>query len=140
MRVLLSINPVHVENMRRGIKTFEFRRRIFARRDIRTVLIYCTKPVGRLVGEFDIAKIHEDEPEALWISTAPGSGISKDFFDAYFEGRSKAFALEIGEIRFYDEPIEPAEWFDDFTPPQSYMYVPSGMTNGTPIRQLKKFK
>ena len=62
MRVLLSIRPEHVENIRSGIKTFEFRRRIFARRDVRTVLIYCTRPVGRLVGEFDIAEILEDEP------------------------------------------------------------------------------
>lgn len=139
MRVLLSINPVHVENIRLGVKIFEFRRRIFARRDIRTVVMYCTKPVGRLVGEFDIAKIHEDSPEALWISTAPGSGISKDFFDAYFEGRSKAFALEIGETRFYENPIEPTEWFGDFTPPQSYMYVPSQIPSGTLTHQLEMF-
>jgi predicted transcriptional regulator len=126
MRVLLSINPVHVENICRGIKVFEFRRRLFARRDVRTVVIYCTKPVGRLVGEFDIADILEAEPEALWRSTAEGSGISKDFFDAYFEGRAKGFALQIGALRIYAEPICPSEWFDNFTPPQSYMYVPGG--------------
>lgn len=124
MRVLLSIKPVHVEKICRGTKTFEFRRRIFARRDVRTVLIYCTRPVGRLVGEFDIADILEDEPEALWASTYHGSGISKDFFDSYFEGRSKGFALQIGELRLYDEPICPSDMFDNFTPPQSYMYVP----------------
>jgi predicted transcriptional regulator len=138
MRVLLSIKPVHVENIRCGIKTFEFRRRLFARRDIRTVLIYCTMPVGRLVGEFDIANILEDEPEALWASTASGSGISKDFFDAYFEGRSRAFALQIGSLRLYNEPICPREWFDNFTPPQSYMYVPSDRATVAP-RQLTMF-
>lgn len=136
MRVLLSIKPVHVESIRSGIKTFEFRRRMFARRDIGTVMIYCTRPVGRLVGEFDIADILEDEPEGLWASTADGSGISKDFFDAYFEGRSRAFALQIGSLRLYDEPICPSEMFDNFTPPQSYMYVPGGVTGRTPSRQL----
>jgi predicted transcriptional regulator len=139
MRVLLSIKPVHVENIRNGIKTFEFRRRMFARRDICTVLIYCTRPVGRLVGEFDIADILEDEPEALWASTAEGSGISKHFFDAYFEGRSRAFALQIGSLRLYDEPICPSEMFDNFTPPQSYMYVPGGASGRTPSRQLAMF-
>lgn len=124
MRVLLSIRPTHVENIRLGIKIFEFRRRLFSRRDVSTVLIYCTRPVGRLVGQFEIAKILEDEPESLWASTAFGSGISKDFFDAYFAGRSRAFALQIGALSFYDEPVHPAEWFDNFTPPQSYMYVP----------------
>jgi predicted transcriptional regulator len=135
MRVLLSINPVHVENIVRGVKTFEFRRRLFARRDVRTVLIYCTQPVGRLVGEFDIADILEDEPEALWASTASGSGISKDFFDLYFAGRLKAFALRIGALRVFDEPVRPHDWFENFTPPQSYMYVPSAGPDGAPIQQ-----
>lgn len=136
MRVLLSINPTHVDNIVKGIKTYEFRRRIFARRDIATVLIYCTKPVGKLVGEFDIASIIEDEPEALWASTAMGSGISKDFFDLYFSGRSRGFALQIGALRVFDEPICPTEWFDNFTPPQSYMYVPPVGSKGVPVRQL----
>lgn len=136
MRVLLSIKPEHVENIRRGTKTFEFRRRIFARRDIRTILIYCTRPVGRLVGEFDIAHILEDEPEALWASTSGGSGISKDFFDAYFEGRQRGFALQIGALRLYDEPICPSDWFENFTPPQSYMYVAAAAAGCPPPRQL----
>ncbi|NWK99178.1 hypothetical protein DM806_26670 [Sphingobium lactosutens] len=136
MRVLLSIKPEHVENIRRGIKTFEFRRRIFARRDVRTILIYCTRPVGRLIGEFDIADILEDEPEALWASTADGSGISKDFFDSYFEGRTRGYALQIGALRIYDEPICPSEWFDNFTPPQSYMYVGPAEPGCPPPRQL----
>lgn len=139
MRVLLSIKPVHVENIQKGIKTFEFRRRIFSRRDVRTVLIYCTRPIGRLVGEFDIADILEDEPEALWASTAEGSGISKDFFDAYFEGRSRGYALQIGSLRIYEKPICPSEWFENFTPPQSYMYVPGAGGDGAPQRQLAMF-
>jgi len=136
MRVLLSIKPEHVDNIRSGIKTFEFRRRIFARRDVSTILIYCTRPVGRLIGEFDIAAILEDEPEALWASTANGSGISKDFFDAYFEGRPRGYALQIGALRIYDEPICPSEWFDNFTPPQSYMYVAQAQAGCPPPRQL----
>jgi predicted transcriptional regulator len=135
MRVLLSIKPIHVENIVKGVKTFEFRRRIFSRRDVCTILIYCTQPVGRLVGEFDIAKILEDEPEALWASTAAGSGISKSFFDLYFEGRSKAFALQIGALRLFDRPVCPRDWFENFTPPQSYMYVPSAGPDGKPDRQ-----
>lgn len=139
MRVLLSIKPVHVENILQGIKTFEFRRRIFARRDINTVLIYCTRPVGRLIGEFDIADILEDEPEALWASTRLGSGISKAFFDAYFAGRSRAYALQIGNLRVFEEPIVPSDWFDNFSPPQSYMYVPPMETRSASLNQLEMF-
>lgn len=128
MRVLLSIKPAHVANILTGLKTFEFRRRIFARRDIRTVLIYCTMPVGRLVGEFDIIDILKGEPEHVWASTCHGSGISKSYFDAYFDGRPTAYALQIGEVRPFGESIAPSELFTNFTPPQSYRYVDSDRT------------
>lgn len=139
MRVLLSIKPAHVENIVRGTKIFEFRRRIFSRRDVRTVLIYCTKPVGRIVAEFDIEGILEDEPESLWASTALGSGISKEFFDSYFKGCLRAYALQIGSLRVFDEPIIPNEWFDNFTPPQSYMYVPKTHLKSAAYHQCKMF-
>ncbi len=124
MRVLLSIRPVHVESIVSGVKRYEFRRRLFVRRDIRSVLIYCTMPVGRIVGEFELVDVLEDEPEALWASTSSKSGISKEYYDAYFATRKRAFALQIGELHVFDKPICPHEWFDNFTPPQSYMYVP----------------
>jgi predicted transcriptional regulator len=126
VHVLLSIRPQHVENILEGRKTFEFRRKLFMRKDIKTVLIYCTMPVGRLVAEFDIANILSDDPESLWDRTSSGSGISKCYFDAYFEGRSRAHAIQIGDLRIYPEPIMPADIIPDFTPPQSYRYVPSG--------------
>jgi predicted transcriptional regulator len=136
MRVLLSIKPAHAANILSGLKTFEFRRRIFARRDIRTVLIYCTMPVGRLVGEFDITGILEGEPEHVWASTCHGSGIRKSYFDAYFDGRLRAYALQIGEVRPFGEPVSPSELFANFTPPQSYMYVKSDRTEAASRRQL----
>ncbi|ADU13152.1 hypothetical protein [Asticcacaulis excentricus] len=123
MRVLLSIKPEHVANIIAGRKIFEFRRRLFARRDIKTVLIYATMPVGRFVGEFDIETILEEDPEALWSKTKFGSGISKDFYDSYFAGRTTAYALKICNLRIFHEPVRPLDVIDDFTPPQSYMYV-----------------
>lgn len=123
MHVLLSIKPDHVENILRGVKTFEFRRRIFARSDVRTVLIYCTMPIGRLVGEFDIDSVLEAEPESLWKKTRHGSGISKSYFDSYFDGRDRGYAIKIGEVRTYTNPLNPCDVFSNFTPPQSYMYV-----------------
>ena len=87
-------------------------------------------PVGQLVAEFEIAEILEEEPERLWERTHAASGISKDYFDAYFEGRDKAFALGIGALTIFETPIEPEALIDNFTPPQSYRYVP------TSVRQL----
>ncbi len=123
MKVLLSINPEHVENIFRGVKTFEFRRKVFARKDVTTVVVYCTMPVGRIVGEFDIDTILMDAPDEIWEKTRSGSGITKDFFDQYFSDREIAYALKIGEVREYEEYIDPKEALENFTPPQSYMYM-----------------
>lgn len=123
MNVLLSIKPEHVDNIFSGAKRFEFRRRIFARSDVRTVLIYSTKPVGMLVGEFDIEEIVEGHPDDVWRVAHSEAGISRGFFDSYFADRSVAFALRIGDVRIYSEPIDPSEALENFTPPQSYMYV-----------------
>ena len=133
MRVLLSIRPEHVANILSGRKTFEFRRKLFARREVKTVLVYATMPVGRLVAEFDIAGLLEDEPDGLWRSTSEGSGITKCYFDAYFSGRRKAYAIEIGSVRVFDEPIDPKTAFERFTPPQSFMYVPALSERGQEI-------
>lgn len=123
MLVLLSIRPVHVANILAGTKTFEFRRRIFARKDVKQALIYCTKPVGRFVGEFEIADILCDRPDRLWQKTRSGSGISKEFFDNYFEGREAAYALRIGRVRAFSTHVIPGEVIEGFSPPQSFMYV-----------------
>lgn len=133
MRVLLSIRPVHVANILSGTKRYEFRRKMFARTDVRTVLIYSTMPVGQLVAEFEIADILEDAPDRLWDRTHASSGISKAYFDEYFDGRDKAFALKIGALTVYDDPIDPSDVIDNFTPPQSYRYV------SPPISQLSLF-
>ncbi|SCB53007.1 hypothetical protein [Rhizobium lusitanum] len=137
MKVLLSINPEHVENIFSGLKTYEFRRKVFARKDVKTVVVYCTMPIGKIVGEFDIDCIIEDKPSDLWKETEGGSGITKKFFDSYFEGREVAYALKIGEVRAYDTHVNPSDVLDNFTPPQSYMYMDRERFKGTNSRQLE---
>lgn len=135
MIALLSINPPHVQNILSGVKIFEFRKKVFARRDIHKVLIYCTLPVGKLVGEFDIDTILEDSPARLWRQTKLGSGISKGFFDHYFRGKSRAFALRIGKVHAYKNQISPTELFSNFSPPQSFLYLRD--KHLTALRELK---
>ena len=88
------------------------------------MLVYCTRPVGRLVAEFTIDSVIEDDPATVWTLTHHRSGISKDYFDRYFEGRTRAFAIKIGALTIYEEPLDPGDVIADFTPPQSYRYVP----------------
>ncbi|MBY5385214.1 hypothetical protein [Rhizobium leguminosarum] len=137
MKVLLSINPEHVANIFSGIKTYEFRRKVFARKDVTTVVVYCTMPIGKIVGEFDIDGIIEKRPDNLWEETCSGSGISKQFFDSYFEGRDVGYALKIGEVREYEAHVDPSDILDNFTPPQSYMYINRDRLKNNDTRQLE---
>ncbi|MEQ3030266.1 ASCH domain-containing protein [Alistipes indistinctus] len=122
MKVLLSIKPQFVEEIFAGKKRFEYRKAIFSK-DVDSVVIYSTKPVGKIVGEFTIKRILNNKPEQLWALTSNYSGISKDFFDQYFEDRDSAYALEIEAPRRYKKPINPQERIESFVAPQSFMYV-----------------
>ena len=54
MKVLLSIKPEFVNEMVLGNKKFEYRKSIFKRADVTDVVVYATKPYGKVVGEFKI--------------------------------------------------------------------------------------
>lgn len=46
-----------------GEKKYEFRKRIFKREDVDTIVIYSTSPCCRVVAEASIAEIIQDSPE-----------------------------------------------------------------------------
>ena len=52
-RVLLSINPEYVEKIFSGEKEFEFRKNR-CKSDVNKMVIYCTSPVMKVIGEADI--------------------------------------------------------------------------------------
>lgn len=123
MKVLLSIKPEFAEKIFSGEKTFEFRKSVYKDRSVKTIVVYATQPIGRLVGEFDVADIVSASPDDLWDITSEGAGISRQFFERYFDGRECAFALQIENVVQYPEPVRPHEIIENFVPPQSYMYV-----------------
>lgn len=122
MKVLLSIRPEFVEQIVNGKKLFEYRKRIF-KKEVESVIIYCTKPVGMIVGEFTFDCILSDTPKALWDRTHNESGISKEFFMQYFSDTETGYAIQIKEYRKYKNPIHPEEVFENFVAPQSYRYI-----------------
>jgi predicted transcriptional regulator len=123
MKVLLSIKPEFVEKIFSGEKKFEYRRVIFGKPDVNTIVVYSTMPVGKIVGEFSIKKILLDNPIKIWETTKRFSGISKDSFFKYFEGKNIAYAIEIQSLKIYDSPINPYEDKKKFKAPQSFMYL-----------------
>jgi predicted transcriptional regulator len=122
VKVLLSIKPEYVKEIMSGNKKFEYRKRIF-KKDVETVVIYSTMPVGKIIGEFTIDKIINDSPKEIWNQTCLYSGISKDSFLNYFSGREDGFAIKIKKFIKYKEPINPKEFDRKFVAPQSYKYI-----------------
>lgn len=122
MKVMLSIKPEFIKEIIQGNKKYEYRKRIF-KRDIDTVIVYATRPIGKIVGEFKIGKILSDTPKNIWSLTQNESGITEDFFMDYFCNKDCAFALEIKSFHKYDYPIDPFAANNNFYPPQSYMYL-----------------
>ena len=62
---LLSIKPAYADAIFAGSKTIEFRRSRIAA-DIDIVLVYATRPVGQVVGWFEVAGVIESTPKKLW--------------------------------------------------------------------------
>lgn len=123
MKILLSIKPEFVEEIFSGRKKFEYRKSIFTNKKVTSVIVYSTMPVGKIIGEFTIEAVLVDEPQSIWEKTRLFSGITKKFFDEYFIGRSQAYAIKVGTLLPYDNPIDPYEKWDSFVPPQSFRYV-----------------
>lgn len=121
--VLLSIKPEFAKRIFEGSKQFEFRRRLFKNRDVKKIVVYVTAPISRVVGEFEIEYVIELKTEFLWECTKDYSGIAKEYFDAYFLGREKGYAIKIGKTYLYDTPLDLTSNFDVKRPPQSFVYL-----------------
>ncbi len=123
MRVLLSIKPEYASKIIDGEKRYEFRKTIFKDERVSKVVIYATKPVGKVVGEFEIDDILQDNPTSLWKATKEYSGITHKFFSEYFRGRDKAFAIKVKNPSKYQEPLELSSLIAHGIPPQSFCYL-----------------
>ena len=120
-KILISINSKHVENIISGIKKYEYRR-IVAKQDISSIVIYETAPTKRVVAEVVILDVLKLPKEQLWEETKDKAGISKDFFLDYFKGKEIAYAYKLGKIRVFEQPKTLEEYGVRFAP-QSFVYL-----------------
>lgn len=119
--MLLSISPEHVENILNGNKQFEFRK-VRCRTNVDKIIIYATSPVMKVVGEADVIDVIVDLPEQVWKLTSEFSGISKQFYDKYYQNKKFAVAYRLGDVRRYKNPLTLADFGITFAP-QSFVYV-----------------
>ncbi len=122
MKVLLSIKPEFAERLFDGSKKYEFRKVIFKNPSVKTVVVYASSPVQRVIGEFEIEKILSDNPEYLWEITKKESGISEKCFFEYFSQRKKGFAIKVRKTKRYRKPLNLQADFR-VNPPQSFLYL-----------------
>ncbi|MFW5794913.1 MAG: ASCH domain-containing protein [Bacillota bacterium] len=121
MKALLSIKPEFVEKIISGEKKYEYRKRIFKQK-IKSVVIYCTMPVGKIIGEFTIDKIINDTPLNIWLETKNESGIGFDYFNDYFKNKDQGYAMKIDKLNLYEKAVS-RDSLSNFTAPQSFKYV-----------------
>ena len=121
MNALMSIRPEFTDRIISGEKLYEFRKSIF-KEDVDRIFIYATAPRREIVGYFTPSKIIADSPEKLWDCCSEVSGISEMDFFKYYENKTEGFAIGIGNLNVFENPIDMSQ-YPEFHPPQSYLYV-----------------
>jgi len=129
MKVLLSIKPEFALRIFDGSKKYEYRRVIFKRRGVETVVVYASDPIRRVIGEFEIGEIIHENPEQLWKQTCDHAGITKTRFMEYFGNNAKGYAIGIRQTLKYRNPLTLDELMLSL-PPQSFMYLHTGPRDG----------
>ena len=121
MKVVLSIKPEFANKIFDGTKLFEFRKVIFKNENVKSVLVYSSSPVQKVIGEFQIGEIIKHDLETLWSLTKEHSGISEDYFYEYFGEKEHGFAIQIKKKTKFKIPKCLKEDYN-LLPPQSFAY------------------
>jgi type I restriction enzyme S subunit len=121
--VLISIKPKFVEKILDGTKKYEFRKQVPNKNRVGDVYIYSSAPVQRVVAKFPMTEVHVKSPKEVWELCHDYAGISESDFYQYYYGKDRAHAIEIKDLKKFDQPINPFKIGQKFWPPQSYMFV-----------------
>ncbi|MYD62560.1 MAG: ASCH domain-containing protein [Gemmatimonadetes bacterium] len=124
--LLFSLKPCYADLVFEGLKKAELRRRIASSIEGRDVFIYVSSPVKQLRGGFRVGHVWQGSPEEVWNEVSELAGVDKRGFDAYYEGREIAYALQITDVWEYENPTDLnrlRKLFPNFVVPQSWRYV-----------------
>ena len=124
--LLLSLKPIYADLVFSGLKTAELRRHITKDVEGRDVFIYVSSPERKLRGGFRVDKVWEGTPDVIWEEVKHLAQVDEATFVSYYEGRSKAFALNIAYVWEHKHPISLANLrlkFPGFVVPQSWRYL-----------------
>ena len=125
-QLLISVKPRFAHAILRGDKLVELRR---VRPNLTKgdeIILYESSPTCAVVARAKVAELIEATPLSLWRLIHEESGVTRQEFNQYFAGRSRAFAIRLSDVQELDEPIglrELRRAVPGFAPPQSYHYL-----------------
>lgn len=122
MKVILSIKPEFAFKIFEGTKKFEFRRVLFKNKDVKNIVVYASAPISKVIGEFEIDSIFQQDLNSLWNKTSEFSGITQDYYKDYFEGKNEGYAIKVKNPKMYENQLCIKESFG-LNPPQSFAYL-----------------
>jgi len=120
-RMLLSIKPKYVDEIIAGTKQYEFRK-FHCRDDIKTIIIYATAPIKKVVAEVSLLGIVEGDVDSVWKQTKFAGGITHKDYREYYKKRNTATAYHLGVVIQYDYPMNLSDFGLNYVP-QSFAYV-----------------
>jgi predicted transcriptional regulator len=129
---LMAIHPRYANAILDGTKQVEFRKRRVAS-DIRTVLIYATSPVQRILGSFRIAGVVVDHPEAIWGEFGGVGTIERDDFSAYYASSDSAVAIKVADTERFEPPLALSDLDPRPGVPQSFTYISADILGVTQV-------
>jgi len=119
--IILSIKKEHADKILNADKSIEIRTGNCYIESGDRVILYVTKPLQRIVGQFRVGKVFREKPEKLWERTKDYNGLNEEQFFSYCKlNRGHYVGLEIKALEIFEDPINPYEIFENFRPPQSY--------------------
>lgn len=122
--VLISIHPEYAQKILAGEKKLEFRRR-WTRQPVKTLILYATAPIQRIVGIATVGGVTQGTPNELWhLTKQHDGGISRPKLLDYFKNTKTGVAIQLGKITPVPGGIDPRTCLGrDFRPPQSFRYL-----------------
>ena len=135
--IILSVKPKYAELIQSGAKKVEFRR-VWAAQDIQSIAIYVSAPVQHILGIAQVSKVVLAKPSTLWTyCTQHGGGLSHAELLDYFEGKNTGYAVILGDVKIFQNGIEPHKIIKNFSPPQSFRYMTSSEVKRLAIADKK---
>lgn len=133
--IVLSIKPKYADLILAGTKTVEFRR-AWAAESVDTIVLYASAPVQKIVGFVKVSEVVVATPSKLWeFCKKRGGGLTKSELSIYMDGKTKGFAILLGNVKKFDQTVLPSRVMPGFSPPQSFRYM-----TAIEVRKLEKIK